>query len=270
VNEASYRYILCTIEGGIATVILNRPEMLNSLNFDILAETRDALKRSMKAGVRVVIITGAGRGFCAGADLASNSTQLIEKSEITGATDVGTLLEEYYNPFVRDLMNLEVPLITALNGVAAGAGISVALMGDFIIASRSAVFKAGFVNIGLIPDLGGSWLLPRLAGRQRAMAIALLGEALTAEKAADWGLVHEVVDDSALSTRTQEIAEQISRLPAKTVAATKKAFRQAMENDLSAQLCLEVDTQRALGRTYDFREGVMAFLQKRTPKFEHR
>jgi 2-(1,2-epoxy-1,2-dihydrophenyl)acetyl-CoA isomerase len=268
-DESNYNNILYTINEGVATITFNRPESLNSLNIEALEETRDAIKHLSRAGARAVVLTGNGRGFCAGADLAESSKGWID-SPTPVEIDLGALMEAYYNPFVRDLTNLEMPLITALNGVVAGAGLSIALMGDIVIAARSAVLRAGFADIGLIPDLGGTWLLPHVAGWSRAMAISMLGEALSAEKAHDWGLIYEVVDDAALSARAQEIAGRISRLPAKAVAATKKAFRQSMGSDLSTQLSVEVDKQRALGYTHDFLEGVKAFLQKRAPKFQHR
>jgi len=211
----------------------------------------------------VLVITGAGRGFCAGQDLSDRAVA----PDASKTPDLGESLEFRYNPLVRRITTLEMPVICAVNGVAAGAGANIAFAADIVIAAKSAKFIQSFANIGLVPDSGGTWSLPRLAGLPRAMGLALTGEPLTAEKAEAWGLIWKCVEDAELGAATDAIATKFASAPTKGLAATKKLLRESSENSLTQQLELERDWQRTLGQTNDYREGVASFLEKRTPKF---
>jgi 2-(1,2-epoxy-1,2-dihydrophenyl)acetyl-CoA isomerase len=218
--------------------------------------------------VRAVILTGEGRGFCSGADLAESlKTPMLDAD---GQLDIGAPLVTHYNPLVMRMHALPKPIIAAVNGIAAGAGCSLALMVDLTIAARSAKFLQAFVNIGLMPDAGGTWTLPRLLGPQRAAGFALLGQPITAEQAKDWGLIWDVVDDDALATTAQALAHRLAQGPAVALAHIKHSLQAGARQTLTEQLQLEREWQRKLGRTHDFVEGVQAFLQKRTAKFEGR
>ncbi len=254
------------IEGGIARLALNRPRSLNSFNVGMhreVAQAMDALEADDT--LRCLLLTGRGRGFCAGQDL---SDRAVEPG--AGAPDLGYSLEAYYNPLIRRLRALPVPVICAVNGVAAGAGVNLALACDLVLAARSASFVQAFCRIGLVPDSGGTWHLPRLVGQARAMGLALLGDKLTAEQAAEWGMIWKVIDDDALEGEAEELATHLASQPTRGLAYIKQAIHASWNNNLDQQLDLERDLQRAAGKTEDYREGVAAFMEKRTPRFSGR
>jgi 2-(1,2-epoxy-1,2-dihydrophenyl)acetyl-CoA isomerase len=259
----SYEHILFDIRDGIARLTLNRPERLNSFNDAMHAEVRDALSRvKADATVRVLLLTGAGRGFCAGQDLA-------DRAVAPGAepVDIGASIERNYKPLVLALRALPLPVVCAVNGVAAGAGANIALACDIVVAARSASFIQAFARIGLLPDAGGTYFLPRLVGNARAMGLAMLGEKLSAEQAAAWGLIWKCVDDAELIPSVDALLQHFATAPTRGLAATKRALQLAAGNALEEQLDVERDAQRELGRSDDYREGVSAFAAKRTPKF---
>lgn len=258
-----YESILFDVVDGAAKLTLNRPDRLNSFTYAMHSEVADALSKiEQDASVRVLLVTGAGRGFCAGQDLSDPA--------ITPGGDLGTALETSYNPLIRRLMELEKPVVCAVNGVAAGAGANIAFAADIVMAAKSAKFIQSFSNIGLVPDSGGTWILPRLAGHARAMGLALTGEALTAERAEEWGLIWRAVDDDQLMPEVEKLVVRLAHGPTKGLAAIKLAMRKGWQSDLKAQLDLERDLQRELGRSADYREGVAAFGEKRSPKFTGR
>lgn len=261
--------ILYSTENGVAKIRFNRPQALNAVTFDSLQELAAAFDRAgADAGVKVVILTGEGRGFCSGADLAQNMAK--PPVDAQGKLDLGLPLELYYNPLVQKMRALPKPIIAAVNGMAAGAGASLALMSDLTIAARSAYFLQAFVNIGLIPDAGGTWLLPRSIGPQRAMGLALLGEKLPADKAKEWGLIWDVVDDEQLMPTVNALAQRLASGPSVAIARIKQVLQAAEGNDLATQLKLERDLQRECGMTHDFMEGATAFTQKRKASFKGR
>src|SRR5262245_31359586 len=257
-----YETILLDIADGAAHLTLNRPERLNSFTVQMHDEVAHALDEVAKSNARVLVLTGAGRGFCAGQDLSDRAV-----APGGDGVDLGESLEKRYNPLIRKLASLEMPVVCAVNGVAAGAGANIALACDIVIAARSAKFIQSFANIGLIPDSGGTWTLPRLAGQARALGLALTGEPLTAERAEAWGLIWKCVDDDKLADETGALAAKFAGAPTKGLAATKKLIRESGARTLDAQLEVERDAQRALGRTEDYKEGVAAFMEKRPPKF---
>ena len=245
-------------ENGIARLTFNRPDKLNSLTEQMFAEIRDALmKVQTTKGTRCLVITGAGRGFCAGQDLGD-----LEFSNLSDT------VEKNYNPLVRSLTSLDMPVIAAVNGVAAGAGANLALCCDIVIAARSASFVQSFPHIGLVPDAGGTWSLPRLIGAPRAMGLAMLGNKLTAEQAFDWGMIWQCVDDEELLDKVDQLASHFSTAPTVGIAFTKKLIRNSWDKTLDQQLDLERDFQSAASQTADFKEGVNAFLEKRDAQFK--
>ncbi|MDQ3247299.1 MAG: 2-(1,2-epoxy-1,2-dihydrophenyl)acetyl-CoA isomerase PaaG [Pseudomonadota bacterium] len=256
------RTILCTLEGPIARITLNRPDRLNSFTRVMHAELRDALKQAEPA--RVVILTGAGRGFCAGQDL--NDRAVAPGQEV----DLGETVEECWNPLVRHLAAMRQPVIARVNGVAAGAGANIALACDIVVAAKSAKFIQSFSAIGLIPDSGGTWALPRLVGQARALGLALTGDPLPAETAAEWGLIWKAVEDDALDAEVDAIAARLAGLPPLGLAAIKEMIRSSWQHSLSEELDRQRDSMRRLGYTRDYREGVAAFLEKRPPSFNGR
>lgn len=256
-----YQNILFGVEGGIARLTLNRPDKLNSFNVEMHLEVRDAIAQTRgDATARVLILTGAGRGFCAGQDLG-------DRSASGGEVDLGDTIEKYYAPLVRSLRSLPMPVVCAVNGVAAGAGAQVALACDIAIAAKSASFIEPFCKLGLIPDTGGTYFLPRLAGTALAMGISMLGEKIPAEEAAAWGLIWRCVDDAELSKTVDGIARQLANGPTQGLARIKEAIYASAGNSFDRQLDLERDMMRELGRSHDYKEGVAAFLEKRPAKF---
>jgi 2-(1,2-epoxy-1,2-dihydrophenyl)acetyl-CoA isomerase len=250
---------------GIPRLTLNRPDKLNSFNTQMHGEVREALASVPQSGARVLVLSGAGRGFCAGQDLGDRAV-----APGSQGVDLGESLENRYNPLVLALRNLAMPVIAAVNGVAAGAGANIALACDIVIAARSANFVQAFSKLGLIPDSGGTWLLPRLVGDARAMGLTLLGNKLPAEQAAVWGLIWQCVEDPDLAATVDAMARQFATAPTRGLAATKNALRRSWQNSLEEQLELERDVQRELGRSNDYAEGVAAFTEKRSPRFTGR
>jgi 2-(1,2-epoxy-1,2-dihydrophenyl)acetyl-CoA isomerase len=261
----SYETILFEVDGGVARLTLNRPDKLNSFNMQMHGEVRQALSSIPESGARVLVLTGAGRGFCAGQDLSDRAV-----APGSQGVDLGESLENRYNPLVLALQTLAMPIIAAVNGVAAGAGANIALACDIVIAARSANFVQAFSKLGLIPDSGGTWFLPRLVGDARAMGLTLLGNKLPAEQAAAWGLIWQCVEDAELAATVDAMARQFAAAPTRGLAATKNALRRSWQNSLKEQLDVERDVQRELGRSSDYSEGVAAFTEKRTPRFTGR
>lgn len=261
----SYETILFTVDQGIARLTLNRPDKLNSFNPIMHGEVRKALAQLSAASARVLILTGAGRGFCAGQDLG-------DRSVAPGAQgpDLGEAIEKFYKPLILALTSLPLPVIAAVNGVAAGAGANIALACDVVIAARSANFVQAFSKLGLVPDAGGTWSLPRLVGNARALGLSLLGTKLSAEQAAAWGMIWQCVDDAELESTVLALAQQFAAAPTRGLAATKAAIRASWQHSLAEQLDIERDVQRELGRSADYAEGVAAFAAKRTPQFTGR
>ncbi|WP_420476472.1 2-(1,2-epoxy-1,2-dihydrophenyl)acetyl-CoA isomerase PaaG [Noviherbaspirillum sp. ST9] len=259
----SYRHILFEVEAGIACLTLNRPEKLNSFNLAMHDEVRTALERvRADRTVRVLVLTGAGRAFCAGQDLGDRAVAPGDN-----AVDLGESVEKYYGPLVMALRALPVPVLCAVNGVAAGAGANLALAADIVVAARSASFIEPFCRLGLIPDTGGTYFLPRLVGTARALGMTLLGTKLDAEQAAQWGLIWKVVDDDALGSEIEMLARELARAATLGLARTKQAIYASPSNTLEQQLRLERDLMRELGYSHDYREGVNAFMEKRPPCF---
>lgn len=259
----TYETILFSLDDGLATITLNRPDKLNSFNVQMHEELRAALEKIKQPGqARALLLTGAGRGFCAGQDLGDR------RGSATDIPDLGLTLDKYYNPLIRLLRHLEFPVICAVNGVAAGAGANLALACDIVIAARSASFIQAFCKIGLVPDSGGTWLLPRMVGMARATALAMLGDKLPAEQAADWGLIWRCVDDEQLRPETEKLARHLASQPTKALALIKRALNASAKHSLDEQLDMERDFQRIAGGSADYREGVAAFLDKRAPAFK--
>lgn len=262
----SYETIELDISGGIARLTLNRPDRLNSFTVAMHGEVAAALDNvENDPTVRTLLLTGAGRGFCAGQDLADRAV-----SADAAPVDLGASVERYYNPLIRRLVALPMPVVCAVNGVAAGAGANIALACDIVIAARSAKFIQSFAKIGLVPDSGGSWILPRLVGQARALGMALTGDPVSADLAAEWGLIWKAVDDADLGTTVDALLAGFAGAPTAGLAATKRLIRQSWQHDLDTELDIQRDSMRALGRTDDYREGVAAFLEKRTPRFTGR
>ncbi len=260
----SYTTILLQIENGIARLTFNRPERLNSFNDTMHSEVRDALQNiGNDKSLRVLLLTGAGRGFCAGQDLSDRNVKPGD-----AALDLGASIEKNYKPLILALRRLPLPVVCAVNGVAAGAGANIALACDVVIAAKSASFVQAFCKIGLIPDSAGTWFLPRLVGPARAMGLALLGDKLSAEQAMQWGLIWQCVEDAELSSTVEKLLAYFAAAPTLGMARTKQALSAAWHNTLEQQLDLERDYQRELGRSDDYREGVAAFMEKRTAQFK--
>jgi 2-(1,2-epoxy-1,2-dihydrophenyl)acetyl-CoA isomerase len=260
----NYENILFEINDGIAQLTLNRPDKLNSFTQAMHDEVRHAVhKVGTDKGVRVLILTGAGRGFCAGQDLSDRAVEPGAR-----AVDLGDSVEKNYAPLVLALRGLPMPVICAVNGVAAGAGANLALACDIVLAAKSASFVEVFCKLGLIPDTGGTYFLPRLIGSARAMGLTMLGEKLSAEKAEAWGLIWKAVPDEELAAETMAMARHFATAPTKGLAFTKQALYASPHNTLQQQLTLECGMMSELGRTEDYREGVAAFMEKRAPQFQ--
>ncbi len=259
----TYQTIRFDISDGVAELTLNRPDRLNSFNTQMHEDVQAAFRAIEEdETVRAVLITGAGRGFCAGQDLSDRAVAADE-----APVDLGYTVETYYNPLIRKLTSIPIPVICAVNGVAAGAGANIALACDIVLAGRSAKFIESFANIGLIPDSGGTYHLPRLLGQARALGMALTGEPILADKAESWGLIWKAVEDEVLMEEARAIAQKLAKGPTQGLASIKALIRSSWSRTLEAQTELERDTMRRLGNTNDYREAVDAFLNKRTPKF---
>jgi 2-(1,2-epoxy-1,2-dihydrophenyl)acetyl-CoA isomerase len=261
----NYRTIQYSLADAVARLTLNRPDRLNSFNGEMHAEVRDAIGRVGKDGARVLVISGAGRGFCAGQDLGDRQVKP------GGArADLGDSIERNYKPLILSLQSLPVPTIAAVNGVAAGAGASLALACDLVIAARSASFIQAFIRLGLVPDSGATWFLPRLVGPARALGLAMLGERLSAPDAASWGLIWRCVDDAEFSAAVEKLAGELAAAPTQGLVRTRAALQGSWTRTLAAQLDVERDYQRELGYSEDYAEGVAAFAEKRVPRFAGR
>jgi len=260
----SYKNILFDITDGIATLTLNRPDKRNSFTVEMHGEVRAALgELAGGRAARVLVLTGAGRGFCAGQDLGDRAV-----APGSAPVDLGESVEKYYAPLVLALRALPMPVICAVNGVAAGAGANLALACDIVIAARSASFVEVFCKLGLIPDTGGTYFLPRLIGSARATGLAMLGEKLTAERAESWGLIWKCVEDADLAAEAGALARHFASAPTLGLARAKQALQASGLNTLEQQLALEAGYMRELGYTEDYREGVAAFMEKRSPAFK--
>ena len=255
--------ILAATEGPVRLITLNRPAALNSFTQAMHGELLPALDAAVSdASIRAVIITGAGRGFCAGQDL--NDPAMV------GQVDVGAVIERFYRPLALRVRSMPVPVIAAVNGVAAGAGANFALCCDFVLAARGASFIQAFSKIGLVPDCGGTWLLPRLVGRARALGLAMTGDKLPAEEAERIGLIWRCVEDAALMSEAMALALRLAAMPSKALAETRRVLDAAAPMAFADAITLEAETQRELGRGHDFAEGVAAFLAKRPAQFKDR
>ena len=259
----TYETILFDCEEGVARLTLNRPDRLNSFTTAMHGEVANVLAIvADDPQIRALLLTGAGRGFCAGQDLSDRAVAPGGES-----VDLGESVERYYAPLIRRLTTIAKPVVCAVNGVAAGAGANIALACDIVIAARSAKFIQSFANIGLIPDSGGTWVLPRLVGQARALGLALTGEPLSAEKAESWGLIWKCVDDDLLMIEAGALAAKFANGPTRGLAETKRLIRGASLNTLDQELDIERDAMRELGASADYREGVAAFMSKRPAVF---
>ena len=258
----AYETIEFKLEAGVARLTLNRPDRLNSFTVQMHEEVADALGQLGEA--RCLVLTGAGRGFCAGQDLNDRAVAPGQ------SVDLGESVEQRYNPLIRKLVALPMPVIARVTGVAAGAGANIALACDIVIAARSAKFIQSFAAIGLIPDSGGTWVLPRLVGQARALGLALTGEALPAEKAEQWGLIWKAVDDQKLDAEVDALAQRFAAGPTRGLARIKTMIRESWGQSLDSELDRQRDAMRELGFSDDYREGVAAFMEKRPPNFTGR
>lgn len=258
-----FKNIKFDVDQGVATLTLNRPGALNSFTTEMHAEVRQVMRRvADETGIRCLVITGAGRGFCAGQDLGDRT--VVGDGE---AADLGESVKNNYNPFIRSIMDLPKPVICAVNGVAAGAGASIALACDIVLAARSASFIQVFCKIGLIPDSGGTWNLPRAVGLARAKGLAMLGDRLAADTAEDWGLIWKCIDDEDLQAEAQKMAAYFATQPTVALGRIKRLMHASGSNSLHEQLDLELLAMQELGQSENYREGVAAFLEKRPPRF---
>ncbi len=258
----AFSTILFQIDRGAARLTFNRPEHMNAFSRQMHEEVLEALD-SAEGGARVLLITGSGRAFCAGQDLG-------ERDMDAAHIDLGATVERYYNPLVRRITSLPIPVVCAINGVAAGAGVNIAMSCDIVIARKSARFVQAFGAIGLIPDAGGTWSLPRNIGLARALGYAMTGEAISAPDAAEWGLIWKAVDDEVFDETVEGLVSRLALAPTKTLALAKAAIRESFARSLEQQLTVERDAQRTCGESADYREGVRAFKEKRTPRFQGR
>ena len=257
----NYECIKFELSPTVARLSLNRPDKLNSFTTQMHQEIVHALDQVEAQGVRVLLLTGEGRGFCAGQDLS-------ERQMSPGEVDLGYTVQTYYSPLVKRLRAMPWPVVVGVNGVAAGAGANLALAGDLVIATESASFIQPFCRLGLLPDTGGTYILPRLVGEARAKGLALLGDKLTATQAAQWGLIWECVANDQFSDRLEQLISHLETAPTKGLAATKHALQVSLDHNLEQQLDLEAHTMRQLGKSADYAEGVDAFMNKRQPQFK--
>jgi 2-(1,2-epoxy-1,2-dihydrophenyl)acetyl-CoA isomerase len=260
----TYETITVDVSDKIATITLNRPERMNACSLDMAGEINNALAADL-GDARALVITGAGRGFCSGADLSARGS-----TSISGGEGSYIALTRHYNPMMMSLARLNMPIITAVNGAAAGVGCSIGLCGDFVFAGKSGYFLQAFVNIGLVPDGGASWMLPRMVGKARATEMMMLGEKINAEKAEDWGLIYKCVEDDVLQAEARALATRLANGPTVAYAVMRKNILVAMENSYSEQLLAEAEGQRIAGGSADAMEGGMAFMEKRKPNFQGR
>jgi 2-(1,2-epoxy-1,2-dihydrophenyl)acetyl-CoA isomerase len=260
-----FKHVTLDFDGQAAILKLDHPEVMNAVSMDMLGGLSDAIDEidDRRSDVRCLVITGAGRAFCAGANLQGRNN-----AEPGKRTNAGAALETAYHPFLRRLRNLHCPIVTSVNGAAAGAGMSFAMMGDMVLCARSAYFLQAFRRIGLVPDCGSTWLLPRLVGRARSIELSLMGEKLPAEKALEWGLVNRVYDDAVLMEETMKLAHELANGPTIALSLIRKLYWESPENSFEDQLDLEQQFQRVAGAAEDFKEGVSAFLEKRPAKFK--
>lgn len=258
-----YDTVLCETRGHHAVITLNRPDRMNAFTVQMHKDLREAFEEATAAGARAVLLTGAGRGFCAGQDLTER-----DPPDLDNPPDLRLFLRDWYNPLVKYLRELPIPVVTAVNGVAAGAGMGIALATDIIVAGRSASFLQAFARVGLVPDAGNTFHLPRLVGLARARAMAMLAEPVSAEQAADWGLIWKCVDDDALMAEAEALTTKLADMPTVALGLMKQLFNASLQNDLAQQLDLERDLQYQCGHTFDYYEGVTAFLEKRKPAYK--
>lgn len=260
----AFNTIEFNVEAGVATLTLNRPDTLNSFNTEMHEEVRTAMHQVQEdPSIRCLLLTANGRGFCAGQDLGDRAVSTDD-----GVPDLGESVEKNYNPLIKSIMGLPKPVVCAVNGVAAGAGASIALACDIVLAARSANFIQVFCKIGLVPDSGGTWNLPRAVGLPRAKGLALLGDKLPAEQAESWGLIWRCVDDEVLQAEARKLATHFATQPTRGLGMIKKLLRESSGNTLAEQLELEKTAMRELGQSHDYREGVAAFMEKRHPEFK--
>jgi 2-(1,2-epoxy-1,2-dihydrophenyl)acetyl-CoA isomerase len=253
-------FITFSVQNGVGKIILNRPDVLNSFIMDMAVEMQTALDScASDKAVRAILITGAGRAFCAGQDLAA---------AIAPGADIKVIVEKQYNPIILKIRNLEKPVLSAVNGVAAGAGANIAFACDIILSAVSASYIQAFSKIGLVPDSGGTFFLPRLVGLQRATALMMLGDKVTSEQALQFGLIYKVIADDQLMTEADKLALQLAQMPTKGLGLTKRLLNASLHNNLEQQLTMEGEMQAAAAKTYDNKEGVQAFLEKRKPVFK--
>ena len=260
----AYSFIRYETQDGVARITLARPEVLNAITFDMALEVQDALgTAAADDAVRTVLLSGAGRGFCSGQDLSS-----VPIESGASLTQIGDTVREQYNPIIRGIRTMPKPVLCAVNGVAAGAGANLALACDVVLASSDAYFIQAFTKIGLIPDSGGTFILPRLTGMARASALMLLGDKISATQARDWGLIWEVCEPGTLQETAMALARHLATQPTRALGLIKRALAASLHNDLEAQLELEAKLQSEAGTTDDFLEGVQAFREKRKPQFK--
>lgn len=262
----SYAHLSFEVEHGVAVITLRRADVLNSFNREMASELQRALDAATHdTAVRAVLLTATGRAFCAGQDLA----EAVPPGAVE-LPDVGQIVHDSFNPIVRRLRELPKPVVCGVNGVAAGAGANIALACDFVVAAESAIFIQAFSKIGLVPDSGGTFFLPRLVGRARATALMMLGDRVTAQQACEWGMIYEVVPDAAMADVARGLAERLAAMPTLALGLIKRLVDASSDNDLATQLALEEELQRQAGRSHDYVEGVRAFQEKRPANFEGR